>query len=367
MGLNLSKLIPPAPPDAPPILTVKDALPATLAKFDAVIDVRSPSEFAEDHAPGALNLPVLDDAERAEVGTIYVHDRFEARRLGAALVARNIAKHLEGELADRPAGFRPLVYCWRGGMRSHAMATVLSSVGWRTGVLEGGYRTYRRLVQDRLYGKAPLLRLVVVDGNTGSGKTAMLAHLAERGLQVLDLEGLAEHRGSLFGATGREQPSQKLFETRLLQGLDALDHRKPIVVEAESSKIGDRMVPPLIWRAMQAAPRIELSVPPRERARYLVAAYRGIVEDRASLEEAFLRLPVRPGRERLKAWQAMADSGGFEDLAAALIEMHYDPAYARSAKRETRKRLGVVEAAPLDPSRTAAAADEIAALVRKLG
>jgi len=356
----------PTPPDAPPILTVQDARPETLARFDAVIDVRSPAEFAEDHVPGAINLPVLDDAERAEVGTLYVHDRFKARRVGAALVARNIARALEEALRARPADFRPLVYCWRGGMRSHAMATVLSSVGWRTGLLEGGYKTYRSLVKDRLYGDGPGPRLVLLDGNTGSGKTAMLGELARRGVQVLDLEGLAEHRGSLFGAiAGRPQPSQKMFETRLLQALDELDPGQPLVTEAESSKIGERMVPPLLWRAMQQAPRIELTVPPEERARYLVAAYSGYVEDLPALAEAFLRLPARPGRERLKAWREMAETGGFEQLAAALIESHYDPAYARSAKRETRRLLGRVEAAPLDRARTARAADEIARLVRE--
>lgn len=357
----------PTPPDVPPILTVADAQPKTLTKFDAVIDVRSPSEFAEDHLPGAMNLPVLDDAERAEIGTLYAKDRFRARREGAALVARNIARSLEGPLKDRPSGFRPLIYCWRGGMRSHAMATVLSSVGWRTGLLDGGYRTYRRYVQDRLYGKGAAPRLVLIDGNTGSGKTAMLGELAARGLQVLDLEGLAEHRGSLFGAiAGRPQPSQKMFETRLLQLVDRLDPKRPVVTEAESSRIGELMVPPLIWRGMQAAPRIELTVSPPDRARYLVAAYSGLIDDMPALAEAFLRLPVRPGRERLKAWRELAETGGFEQLAAALIENHYDPAYARSAKRETRKLLGSIETSPLDRTRTARAAEAIVRLVKAL-
>src|SRR5436190_11372611 len=179
----------------------EDVSATALARFDLLIDVRSPAEFAEDHVPGAVNLPVLSDAERAEVGTIYVQEsRFKARRVGAAYVARNVARHLETALADRDGGFAPLIYCWRGGMRSNAMATILSQVGWRTTVLAGGYRTYRREVTQRLYDGELSLRFVLLDGHTGSAKTEMLGRLAARGFQTLDLEGLAEHRGSLFGA-----------------------------------------------------------------------------------------------------------------------------------------------------------------------
>ncbi|MDP3852715.1 tRNA 2-selenouridine(34) synthase MnmH [Phenylobacterium sp.] len=338
---------------------------ASLARFDAIIDVRSPGEFAEDHIPGAVNLPVLTDAERAEVGTIYVQQsRFLARRIGAAHVARNIARHLETALADRTGDFAPLVHCWRGGQRSTAMATILSQVGWRTTLLAGGYRTYRRAVQERLYDAQTPLRLVLLDGHTGSAKTEILGRLAARGVQTLDLEGLAGHRGSLFGAiAGQPQPSQKMFESRLLAALDALDLARPIVVEAESSKIGDRMTPPMLWRAMMGAPRIEIAVPVPERARYLVTAYRDIVEDRARLEEAFARLPVHPSTKRLAGWRAMADAGAFADLAQALIELHYDPAYERSARKDTRPRLDLIELAALDDAAQSAAADRIAALV----
>src|SRR5665213_3204532 len=169
------------------IQVTEDTDAASLAQFDAVIDVRSPGEFAEDHVPGAISLPVLSDAERAEVGTIYVQgSKLEARRIGAAYVARNIAAHLQGALADRPGGFHPLVYCWRGGQRSNAMATVLAQVGWRTGLLKGGYKTYRRRVQHRLYETDPWFSLVLLDGHTGSAKTEILGRLAARGVQTLD-------------------------------------------------------------------------------------------------------------------------------------------------------------------------------------
>ena len=346
-------------------IEVTEAVDAgALAGFDAILDVRSPGEFAEDHVPGAENLPVLDDAERAEVGTIYVQQsRFLARRIGAAHVARNIARHLEGALADRTGGFHPLIYCWRGGQRSNAMATILSQVGWRVTLLTGGYKTYRRAVQQRLYEGQEDFRFILLDGHTGSAKTEILHRLAERGLQILDLEGLAAHRGSLFGAIpGRPQPSQKLFESRLLQALDALDPARPIVVEAESSRIGERMTPPLVWRAMQAAPRIEIRAPREARARYLVQAYPEMTRDRDALEAIFARLPVYPGQKRLGAWRELADAGAFEDLAAALMEQHYDPAYDRSSRRDARVLRGLVEVDDLDPQDQDRAADEIARL-----
>ncbi|MGA0600454.1 tRNA 2-selenouridine(34) synthase MnmH [Caulobacter sp. KR2-114] len=345
----------------------QDITPAALARFDAIIDVRSPAEFAEDHVPGAINLPVLNNDERALVGTIYVQEsRFKARRIGGAIVARNVARHLETALADRDGAFQPLVYCWRGGQRSGAMAVILAQVGWRTTVLTGGYKTYRRWVQRRLYDEPLALKLVLLDGGTGVGKTEMLHRLAERGAQVLDLEGLAGHRGSLFGGIlGQAQPGQKLFESRLLGAIDALDPARPIVVEAESSRIGERMTPPSIWSLMGQAPRIELSAPRAERATYLVRTYGDIIRDRPALDEALTRLPVYPGRQRLADWAALADAGQFETLAEALMELHYDPAYARSSRKDQRPLLATVDLPALTSEALAEGADQIVAAIRQ--
>jgi len=332
---------------------------ASLAPFETIIDVRSPGEFALDHVPGAINLPVLDDAERARVGAIYVQDSpFLARRIGAAHVARNIARHLETALADKPPAFSPLVYCWRGGQRSESMATILSRVGWRTTILAGGYRTYRRGVQARLYEAPCALRAVLLDGNTGCGKTEILNRLPARGLQVLDLEDLAGHRGSLFGGLAeRPQPSQKMFESRLLGALDRLDPSRPVVVEAESSKIGDLMIPPSLWQAMQSAPRIELDAPRQERARYLVQAYGDIVADPEALETAFRRLPVFPTQRRLEDWRRLSREGKFETLAEALIELHYDPAYNRARRKAAHPLLATIALTTLDEPAQAGAVD----------
>jgi tRNA 2-selenouridine synthase len=322
------------------IRAVQDLSPSARDGFSAIIDVRSPSEFAQDHVPGAINLPVLDDAERAEVGTLYVQtSRFLARRVGAAKVARNIAAHLDGALADKPKDFRPLIYCWRGGMRSNAMATVLGQVGWPVAVLEGGYRSWRRHVAGRLHAAEPLPhRICLVDGPTGVGKTALLEALAALGEQ----EELAGHRGSLFGATAGGQPSQKLFESRLVDQLDRLDPARPLFLEAESSRIGRLSVPQALWLAMADAPRIRLVAAPEVRVRHILDRYGWIASDPAALSDAIARLPSHHSKPRKAEWQAQAAAGKLELLVAGLIAEHYDPAYARSMGRRAGAILGTV-------------------------
>jgi tRNA 2-selenouridine synthase len=246
------------------------------------------------------------------------------------------------------------------------VATILSQIGWRTAVLVGGYKTYRRHVRARLYDGDLPLKLALLDGRTGSGKTEVLRRLRQRGVQVLDLEALAEHRGSVFGAVAHAQPTQKLFESRLLAALDALDLSRPVVVEAEASKVGDRMIAPVLWKAMAAAPRIVLAAPPAERARYLVAAYAGIAADRARLEAALAQLPGHPGRKALARWRALADDSAFEALAADLIEKHYDPAYDRASRRDARPQLGAVSLRDLAPASLEATADQVSEMLERL-
>jgi tRNA 2-selenouridine synthase len=341
----------------------------SLSQFDMIIDVRSPGEFAEDHIPGAINLPVLDNEERAIVGTTYVQEsRFLARRIGAAMVARNVARHLDTALSDKPPTFRPLVYCWRGGQRSNAMALILAQVGWRTLVLTGGYKTYRRAVQKRLYAEPLGLRLILIDGGTGSAKTDILNRAAARGSQILDLEALALHRGSLFGAiSGRPQPSQKWFESSLHDQLARMDPARPVLVEAESSKVGNRTLPPALWQAMREAPRIELAAPIDARADYLLQTYPDVVADRALLETVLSKLEVYPGRKQLESWRLLADAGQFHDLVREVVERHYDPSYARSSNRDTRPRIETVMLSSLDEAERDRAADRIAWIAREYG
>jgi tRNA 2-selenouridine synthase len=301
--------------------------------FDDIIDVRAPAEFAEDHLPGAISLPVLDDEERARVGTIYKQvSPFTARKLGAALVARNAAAHLEGPLADRPGGWRPLVYCWRGGQRSGSFATILSQIGWRVETLAGGYKAWRALVVQAVYDTPVRAPVVVLDGNTGSAKTEVLNLLPGLGLQVIDLEGIARHRGSLFGAMG-PQPSQQAFEGALALALAGLDPSRPVVVEAESSKIGNCRLPPEIWKAMVAAPRVAIAAPRSTRAEYLARAYADLTADAGRLSATVeLLRPAHPA-EVIEDWLTLAAAKDFVALADALMERHYDPRYGKHRAR----------------------------------
>lgn len=333
--------------------------------FDDVIDVRSPAEYAEDHVPGAISLPVLDDAERARVGTIYKQESpFTARKLGAALVARNAARHLEGVLAEKGGGWRPLVYCWRGGQRSGSFATILSQVGWRVEVLAGGYKAWRALVVQAVYDRPVASPVVVLDGNTGSAKTEVLGLLAARGVQVLDLEAMANHRGSLFGAMG-EQPSQKTFEARLALGLAGLDPRRPVVVEAESSKVGDCRVPPVLWKAMVGAPRVAIRAPLAARAGYLARAYRDLTEDQPRLDQVLGLLRPQHAAEVVDAWIALAREGAFQDLAADLMARHYDPRYEKHRAR-VAGAVEEVETGGLELPDLAALADRVAEAVARV-
>lgn len=299
---------------------------------DIIIDVRAPVEFAEDHIPDAINLPVLDDVQRAEVGTIYSQDSpFKARKIGGALVAQNTAMHLQDTLADKDGGWQPLVYCWRGGQRSSAFATILDQVGWRVQLLEGGYRSYRRAVVQTLYEQPINHRLMLIEGGTGTAKTALLHHLALQGAQMLDLEGLAAHRGSLFGGIGQVQPAQKMFESRIAAALGALDPDKITFVEAESSKIGARMIPPSLWAKMSGAERLLITAPLEARSHFLCRAYDDLTQDAAHLSHLIDQLRPYHAASRIDEWHAQAQASDWRALAAGLIADHYDPRYSKSA------------------------------------
>ncbi|SMX46214.1 tRNA 2-selenouridine(34) synthase MnmH [Maliponia aquimaris] len=329
--------------------------------FDAVIDVRSPAEFAEDRVPGAINLPVLDNDERARVGTIYKQESpFKARKLGAALVFRNAANHIEQRLSHHDGAWRPLVYCWRGGQRSGAFTWMLREIGWRADVVQGGYRTYRRLVTACLYDMPLPHRLVQLGGYTGTAKTALLPRLARRGVQVLDLEGLARHRGSLLGDMPGGQPAQKGFESDLAQALHHLDPARPVVVEAESSKIGQINLPPALWDAMKTAPWVEIAAPLKARARYLAEAYEDILADGERLKAKLAPLRFHRGHALVDAWETLIADGDRLALCRSLAEDHYDPAYRTSMRATAPQVLHREETAALDPASLDDLADRLA-------
>lgn len=296
---------------------------------DTIIDVRAPAEYADDHLPGAINLPVLDDTQRAEIGTVYKRNPFMARKKGAALVALNAANHLQGPLAAEDGGWQPLIYCWRGGQRSGAFATILEQVGWRVQLLEGGYRSYRREVVKALYDRPLLHRLMLIGGSTGTAKTALLHQLAAKGAQILDLEGIATHRGSLFGGICLDQPTQKMFESRISSKLSSLNPAKITFIEAESSKIGERLIPPSLWASMRAAPRFQVTSTLEARSDFLCKTYTDLTHDKVTLCELINRLRPYHNRKQITEWLGHVEFGEWKKLAIGLITKHYDPRYAK--------------------------------------
>lgn len=303
--------------------------------YSEIIDVRSEDEFAEDHMPGAINLPVLNNAERAKVGTIYKQvSPFQARKVGAALVARNIAEHLDSHFASKDKDYHPLVYCWRGGQRSNSMAQVLNQIGWQVTVLHGGYKTYREHIRHQLQQLPKKFTYQVLCGLTGSGKTHILRQLTNRGVQVLDLEGLANHRGSLLGQEwdGKlsPQPSQKQFESLLVQQLIRFDASKSVWLEAESNKIGQLYLPPCLWQEMKESACVEVQLPLAARIEWLLQEYPHFVAHPDILKNKLDRLKSRYGRDKINSWNTLIDAEKWSHLVGDLLTHHYDPAYSKS-------------------------------------
>ncbi len=303
-----------------------------LGEYDELIDARSPSEYAEDHLPGARNCPVLNDAERAEVGTLYKQvSPFQARILGASLVARNIAAMMSGVFAAQPRLWRPLVYCWRGGQRSAALAHVLAQVGWPAAQLEGGYKTYRRWVVETLAILPAKLSFIVVCGLTGTGKSRLLKALEQAGEQVLDLEALAAHRGSLLGdLPDTPQPAQKMFETQVLEVLRRCTPDRPIYVESESKRIGTVRLPEALAARMWQSPCVRLELPLDQRVQLLQEEYRHFLAADGGLIALLERLVPLHGKARVESWQALARAQDWDAMVADLLITHYDPAYRKS-------------------------------------
>ena len=336
-----------------------DALP----DYRERIDVRSPAEYAIDHIPGAQSHPVLDNDERARIGTMHAHDSaFAARQAGAAIVARNIAAMLEGAFRDKPRDWAPLVYCWRGGQRSRSLTHVLNEIGWHAVQLAGGYRAYRRNVVALLATLPVRFDYRVVCGLTGSGKSRVIAALAAEGAQVLDLERIACHRGSLLGDLPVDpQPTQKAFESELVAALQRFEPARPVYVESESKRIGTLQVPESLLARMREAPCIRLELPRALRIELLKREYAHFLADPAALAARLERLVPLHGKKTVEQWAAAAKAGDWDLVIAELLDLHYDPAYTRSIGRNFPR---IAEAAIAAPA--AATDDAFRALAREL-
>lgn len=324
-----------------------------LGEFDTLIDARSPAEFAEDHIPGAINCPVLSNEERARVGSLYKQvSPFEARKIGAVLVARNIASHIETLFLNKPKQWRPLVYCWRGGQRSGAFTHILREIGWDAHRLEGGYKTWRRHVVAELATLPTRFSFRVIAGPTGSAKSRLLEALAELGAQVLHLEALAAHKGSVLGMLpDTPQPAQKMFESRLFLALCAFDPAKPVFVEAESRRIGKLQLPDALITSMRDAPCIRIAACRDARADFLLRDYDYFLARPDWLNQQLQHLRGLHSNETLQRWQGLISAGTFRTLVDELLAQHYDPLYERSQQKNFRYRdAPVFETDDLSPA-----------------
>lgn len=320
------------------LISAEEAM-ARYDPFDAVIDARSEAEHAEDHLPGALNWPSLNNEERIRVGTLYKQvSPFEAQKVGAALVAANISRHIQAHVLDKPKSWQPLVYCWRGGKRSNSLALILGQIGFKVSLIEGGYKAFRKAVIEDTPRKVAPLAFRVLCGPTGSGKTRLLQALAAQGGQVLDLEALASHRASVLGVIpGQPQPTQKAFETRLWNALRHLDPSRPVFVEAESKKVGNVTIPDSLIDAMRASPCVRLELSLVNRVQLLLEDYDYFVQDTAFFCERLDKLIDLKGRTLIEDWKARVHAGQTAEVVAELLEKHYDPGYQTSTARNFRE------------------------------
>ncbi len=323
-----------------PVQTLPAAEALTrLATFDAIIDARTEDEHALDHVPGAVNWPTLDNAERITIGTMYKQvNAFEAKKRGAALSARNIAAHIEREVLDKPKGWKPLVYCWRGGNRSGALATILGAIGFQVTLIEGGYKAWRAALVDDIPRLAQRLHYRVVCGPTGSGKTRLLHALAAEGAQVLDLEALANHRSSVLGhIPGVEQPSQKRFDSLVWDALQRFDPARPVFVESESKKVGNVRVPDVLIDAMRDSSCIDLQLADEERVALLLEDYDFFVKDPDFFCQRLLALTELRGKAVVDDWIEKVKAGKTSAVVLELLTRHYDPMYAQSIERNFKQ------------------------------
>jgi len=323
-----------------------------LDEFDAIIDARSEDEYLEDHLPGAVNWPTLNNEERVLIGTTYKQvNAFEAKKRGAAIAARNISSHIEREVIDKPKDWKPLAYCWRGGKRSGSLSLVLDQIGFRVTLVEGGYKAFRAALVDDIPRLASMFDWRVVCGTTGSGKTRLLHALAAAGAQVLDLEALANHRSSVLGAIpGVPQPSQKHFDTSIWNALRRLDPARPVFVESESKKVGNVAVPTALIEAMRASPCLNLVLPDAERVALLMEDYDFFVQDREAFCERLDALTEIRGKQVIEGWKASVRAGQVEPVVRDLLLSHYDPVYVQSMARNFKHYAQAQTISPRDRS-----------------
>ena len=300
----------------------------TLREQLPLVDARSEGEFAQSHIPGAINIPILDNAERIQVGTLYKQAGPEKATLkGFELVGPRFHLIQREALRKFPAK-KLILYCWRGGMRSQILSWLLTQVGFEIYRLEGGYKTYRSFTYAAVRKSYPLL---VLGGKTGAAKTVLLQKLKERGEQVVDLEGLANHKGSSFGAIGQPaQPTVEQFENLLAEQLREIHLDQALWVENESRRIGQIILPDSFYLQMTQSPRIEIDKTDEERIAHIASEYAAL--DQGELSAAVLRLQKRLGGDRTK--QALeAIQTNQPEIWIPILLLYYDKTYEFDLER----------------------------------
>ncbi len=313
-----------------------------------VLDVRSPSEYLRGHIPGAINFPLFSDEERAAVGTAYKQEgKDKAIILGLQFVGPRLAEMVKRALEISPEK-ELTVHCWRGGMRSSSIAWLLKQAGFQIYILAGGYKAYRHEVQQYL---CLPFHYKVLSGPTGSGKTNVLHALKALGEQVIDLEGLAAHKGSSFGALGmQEQPAIEYFENLMVAELLQMDPDKPVWIEDESRKIGKVVLQEAFWNHKIKAPVLRINVPSHLRVSRLVEDYGRFTAD--ELEAGIVRISKRLGPQHAKTALEALKNGDLEEVAQTCL-VYYDKAYAYSFERNKREQIAELHFDHMDAQRIA--------------
>ena len=357
---------------------ISSLLPKNVKVFSTKdFNLRSPKETGKTFQANAklkakyfskfTDLPVLSDAERKMIGTMYKQrSKFEAKKLGASIVSKNISNHLKNYLYNKNRDWLPLIYCWRGGQRSYALATILDQIGWKVEVVDGGYKSFRKHISEFLNRNIDRYYLILLTGNTGTAKTKVLNLIEKRNGQTIDLESLANHKGSVFGSQGQKQPSQKLFETLIYDKLVNLKTNEPIFVEAESNKIGNLHIPKEFWKLMKSAPQIELSATVEKRAKFLVEEYSEITTDLDLLEKQITSLSTIAGHKVVESWLQMAKNKEFYELVKQLMEKHYDPRYKRSLLRKKKEVFARLKIEDMSPKGLSSMVDRILQTAKKI-